>query len=1043
MIPEALLLIKNSLLEADSNIAKILEFFGIPWRAETLVQFLARDRTNAPPNLRLFCSSEIFLELITQFTSTEDRSVPALRQLRSVFVYAENNPTHIQQLVRRLTGDDAITIKEPDRCVGEFLVGENTELCGAMAGVRIVASASHPPAFVYSSESQDGANTVISTEHGAIFLKLQYRGFPVFVSTSPRIIDLDSELTSGVFDIRDHVAEALPIVLFVKSGFGDVCWQPAEANASVIIDDPVLNDRYGFLNFEELLPLMKHHRFCSTIAFIPWNCFRSQPKIARLFRENSDVYSLSVHGCDHTGGEFGDTDRERLYRKAKKALERMVNHESETGIGFDRVMVFPQGIFSEAALRALKHTDFIAVSDHGTITVDPVPQKITVRDVWNGAVTAYDGFPIFTRRDPSDGVENFAFDIRLGKPALIGIHHDYCSNHCERLVALVERLNALECRLMWRSLGQVVKRSYWRREPSPGVVEVKMFGAELRIENPADEAKRFIISKRESDPSSIREICTPLRRLPWTFSEDQIRFELELKAREHTTIRVRFRGLNVEAQSYETIPYRLRTMLRRYASELRDNHILTNKLILATRRWSVLPEDMQSGATGAVVSGNGKPSRAVPFTSQRALNSLPDQVSNAVSAFTRWLREYGETSWDHQSFFAGPIGGRAKSLYYRSRWLGTAAVAPMIFCEAFLPSARRVFHHPIRFAIADAHYAMGFGFLYQATAESAHFERAVQFLDRLKASRCREFKEYCWGYPFDWVWRGGVLKAQTPFITTTPYVYEAFLQLWEIHPQEEWKQILESIARHARFDIKDFKTSESASSCSYGPFRDEGGVINAAAYRAFLLTSASRVLSNDEYWKVAERNLNFVLETQNPDGSWFYAVDGRDFVDHFHTCFVLKALGKIYSLTGHKACKEALSKGVAFYLDNLFDEEGLPKPFSKAPRLTVYKRELYDCAECLNLCVLLRDHFPQLQVTLEAVLTGILKDWIKPDGSFRSRRLHLGWDNVPMHRWGQSQMFRSLAYYLSQTGKADEPQTEASNVGKRNAKKWKLEALKI
>jgi hypothetical protein len=27
--------------------------------------------------------------------------------------------------------------------------------------------------------------------------------------------------------------------------------------------------------------------------------------------------------------------------------------------------------------------------------------------------------------------------------------------------------------------------------------------------------------------------------------------------------------------------------------------------------------------------------------------------------------------------------------------------------------------------------------------------------------------------------------------------------------------------------------------------------------------------------------------------------------------------------------------------------------------------------------------------------------------------LHLGWDNVPMHRWGQSQMFRSLAYYLS------------------------------
>ena len=179
-----------------------------------------------------------------------------------------------------------------------------------------------------------------------------------------------------------------------------------------------------------------------------------------------------------------------------------------------------------------------------------------------------------------------------------------------------------------------------------------------------------------------------------------------------------------------------------------------------------------------------------------------------------------------------------------------------------------------------------------------------------------------------------------------------------------YKQIIESIARHAANDIKDFRTSESASSCSYTPF-SEGGVINAAAYRAFLLTSASKVFSNESYSKIAERNLNFVLENQNPDGSWFYAVDGvRDFVDHYHTCFVMKALAKIHTLTGHAACLEALSKGVKYYLENLFDEDGLPKPFSKAPRLTVYKRELYDCAECINLCLLLRERFPQLETNL-------------------------------------------------------------------------------
>jgi hypothetical protein len=411
---------------------------------------------------------------------------------------------------------------------------------------------------------------------------------------------------------------------------------------------------------------------------------------------------------------------------------------------------------------------------------------------------------------------------------------------------------------------------------------------------------------------------------------------------------------------------------------------------------------------------------------------LNDNVAHVLSDFTQWLAHYGELSRDHQTFFAGTTGRVAKRLYYNHKLLGTAAVAPMIFLEAFVPSARRFFHHPTRFPIADAHYAMGFSFLYQTTGDPSQLENAIHFLTELQKSCCHQFKEYCWGYPFDWVTRNGVLKKQTPLITTTPYCYEAFLQVMELLKRDnsqlstlnaqrstlnDYTPVLASIARHTSNDIKDFPVSKKASSCSYTPY-DSGGVINAAAYRAFLLTSASRFFSNDNYWKIAERNLNFVLENQNPDGSWFYAVDGvRDFVDHFHTCFVMKALAKIHALTSHTATLEALRKGVRYYLDNLFDTDGLPKPFSRAPRLTVYKRELYDCAECINLCLLLRDRFPELETTLGNVVEHILKDWVKPDGSFRSRRLHLGWDNVPMHRWGQAQMFRSLAFYLSEAAK--------------------------
>jgi hypothetical protein len=388
------------------------------------------------------------------------------------------------------------------------------------------------------------------------------------------------------------------------------------------------------------------------------------------------------------------------------------------------------------------------------------------------------------------------------------------------------------------------------------------------------------------------------------------------------------------------------------------------------------------------------------------------KVSEVLKNFDRWLEVYGELSWDHQSYFAGPVGRFAKGLYYKNKLLGTVAVAPMIFSEAFFPAARRLFHQPMRLPIADAHYAMGYAYLHEATGEPKYLEKAIHFLDVLKASRSPGFAEFCWGYPFDWVTRNGVLKAHTPFITTTPYVFEALLQVKKLRPRADWREMMASSVRYATTLIKDQPFPGGGNTCSYMP-DGEFNVVNASAYRATMLFSAATFLGNDEWLKIAAGNVDFVLAAQNADGSWPYAKDGvRDFVDHFHTCFVMKALAKIYRLNGDPRIHAALAKGVDYYLKNLFSEDGMPRPFSKAPRLTVYKCELYDCAECINLCLLLRRYFPALEKTLETVVAGVLKNWVKRDGSFRSRKLILGWDNVPMHRWAQSQMFRALAFYL-------------------------------
>ena len=342
-------------------------------------------------------------------------------------------------------------------------------LTACAAPCAISAYSLRPPncaAATSSIRMESSLTPLIAGEDKAAFLKLNCNGLPVFVS-SERLIDIDAELTTFNFDIRDHFFSAVPFVSYIRWAFPCSSWHAPETSACLVIDDPLLKPTHGFVDFQELLSLMKRHKFSTNIAFIPWNWRRSAPEVVRLFRENPEHFSLSVHGCDHTRAEFGSSSQQRLYWKARQALERMDRHEAITGISHDPVMVFPQGIFSEAAMSALKRTNLIASVNNDIISADPHPRAITISDVWDIAVMCYT-FPLFTRRYPWEGIENFAFDALLGKPAIAVIHHDYCSDHCARLVNFIEQLNALPCAPTWRNLGEVVRRSCRQREDFAG-----------------------------------------------------------------------------------------------------------------------------------------------------------------------------------------------------------------------------------------------------------------------------------------------------------------------------------------------------------------------------------------------------------------------------------------------------------------------------------------------------------------------------------------------------------------------------------------------
>lgn len=558
----------------DDNIAKVLSFFGVPSRTLTVEEFSVCEltKTSELRKLVILCSSDAFVNLTSQLDRQRNGIQWWSGCVNSVFIYGERDP---RQFGKR-GGVDASVGFTPliERSVNAWMVCNDCPIvCGAMSGIRVEQSETHDDFLDGLSRETTGSSKESTGANNVAFARTMYHGVPVFVTTVSNIIDLAETIAVTNFDIRKHFLSAAPIVMFVKWAFNDICWKPAEVKACLVIDDPPLKPRYGHLSFKILLDLMRKHEFASSIAFIPWNWRRSSTRVARLFVGDPRKYSLSIHGCDHTGGEFGTTDKGVLAWRARLALERMSRHEKITGIEYDRVMVFPQGVFSQAALSVLKHTQFIAAVNTEISSVDQERPIIRVSDAWQVALMNYDSFPMFTRRYPSQGIENFAFDILLGKPCLIVIHHDWCRGGCTHLTDFIDRLNSLNCPLSWTTLGEVVRSSSRQREVSLDHVEMEIYGNEAHVANTAKRRRKFVISKQETNPSSVSTISVGLEQVPWSVENDWIKFVVELDAGEATKVCIRFSDYSGKVRPLNSMPYKIRTMFRRYLSEARDNYV--------------------------------------------------------------------------------------------------------------------------------------------------------------------------------------------------------------------------------------------------------------------------------------------------------------------------------------------------------------------------------------------------------------------------------------------------------------------------------------
>ena len=573
MRPKALLLIGGHPRDAESRAARLVEFFGISYDTQSTVGFTLPKLAREPhEQYRVVGAAQNFQFVVDALGAHDGLE----GQIHSVFLFSNGDPVALSKIVSELSGTD-ISVRRGAKTHLQWSVADDADgLHGAMSGLRV-----HPAPTAVSNgdffEVGDKSVTpLIVAGEKVAFLKLRWRGIPVFVSSVP-LVDIDAHFTTQNFDVRDHLFSAVPFVCYLRWAFHDVARHASEANACVVIDDPLLKERYGFVCYRELLALMNKVGFATTIAFIPWNWRRSNPGVAQLFKENLRNYSVCVHGCDHTGEEFGTSDRKWLRSRASAALERMSFHERLTGLKHDRVMVFPQGAFSAEAIGEVKRAGFDAIVNTEVHSKPRSDEKLAISDVWDVAVMGYDDFPVYTRRYPNQGVENFAFDLLLGKPCIVVIHHDFCKGGCSQLIQFIDQLNALRVPLVWRCLGDVVKRSYRMKKLTADSTEIEIYCNQAVIENRSKNTHRYVVRRREHQPDSVEHIHAGTDELVWRWNGGYIEFAVTLQPGASVSLTVRYKAGEPVANHRRSIVSSARTRLRRYLSEARDNYLTPAK----------------------------------------------------------------------------------------------------------------------------------------------------------------------------------------------------------------------------------------------------------------------------------------------------------------------------------------------------------------------------------------------------------------------------------------------------------------------------------
>jgi len=522
----------------------------------------------------------------------------------SLFIFIEEIANSRESLLKKLTDNVITGAIYPTDSSTDYIVSDSfPEITREFTGLKLSYPAPQTDfAITVNPNSTSNIDTIVSATDDSlklypVFIRYRKGKGNIFVLGTKQTKSLENTQMVELYNTQ-YFSEIVSVMMFLRYSCGDECWHREIDYANLTIDDPFLVEPYGNLEFKGLLTSMETHNFHTTIAYIPWNYDRSNPKVAKLFLDHPDRYSMVIHGNNHDHYEFYEYNKVSLKEQENdiiEALNRMKEFRKLTGIPYDKIMIFPHGIAPEKTLEFLKKYNFVATVNNQDAPLETKRPQSTFYGI-EPAIMDYanftalkrhstQGYRIWSFRKAKSGIEvaPYAFDLFIDKPVLIVAHQDFFFSGIDAFSSTADAINNLAGEVNWTSLGNISKHLYLEKTNDDGSVDIRMYGNKLVLSNKSGSKKLYHIRKKETLNVPISKVTINGAETNYIIENDTLKVHEVIPLRDSMELEIIY---NEEIPNIANFPTGfLRNIqksgvrvwgLRRF-SDFWDRHLSTNR----------------------------------------------------------------------------------------------------------------------------------------------------------------------------------------------------------------------------------------------------------------------------------------------------------------------------------------------------------------------------------------------------------------------------------------------------------------------------------